>query len=176
MCCGDKQCNFRDCAKKATLPKEQWHDPSKYNDSYRQQVNNQNVEDGESEYEVSFNHAQCHAEVIDREGNEEEILDSGSTVSVMKDREKVVDIQQRKVNVLMSTNAGSKVVDKEATRKGYGKVLYDPEAMTNLRLLSGIVRQGYRVQMDTDLENSFLVTSPEGKEIKFQCDKKDYTY
>ena len=124
------------------------------------------------EYEVSFSHAQCHDEVIDGEENQEEILDSGSTVSLMKDREKVVDIQKRKVNVLMSTNAGSKVVDKEATRKGYGKVLFDPEAMTNLRSLSEVVKRGYRVQMDTDLENSFLVTSPEGEEIKFQCDKR----
>ena len=72
----------------------------------------------------------------------------------------------------MSTNAGSKVVSKEATRKGYGKVLYDPDAMTNLRSLSEMVRRGYRVQMDTDLENLFLVTSPDGEEIKFSCDKK----
>lgn len=26
--------------------------------------------------------------------------------------------------------------------------------------------------MDTDLQNLFLVTSPGGKEIKFQCDKR----
>lgn len=51
-----------------------------------------------------------------------------------------MDIQQRKVNVLMSTNAGNKVVDKEATRKGYGKVLYDPEAMTNIHSLSEMAK------------------------------------
>ena len=72
----------------------------------------------------------------------------------------------------MSTNAGSKVVDKEATRKGYGKVLYDPEAMTNLRSLSEMVRRGYRVQMDTDLENAFLATSPNGEQIKFLCNDR----
>ena len=128
--------------------------------------------------EVSFNHAQrfsqaqCHAKVLAGEPDEEEILDSGSTVSLMKGKDKVVDIQKQKINVLMSTNAGSKVVDKEATRKGYGKVLYDPEAMTNLRSLSEMVRRGYRVQMDTDLENAFLATSPNGEQIKFLCDDR----
>lgn len=84
FCCGNKECNFRDCTKKATLPKEQWHDPSKYKNSYRQQVNNQNVDKSEREYKVSFNHAQRHAEMIDQGEDDEEILDSGSTVSLMK--------------------------------------------------------------------------------------------
>ena len=106
---------------------------------------NSQQDDGEGEYEVSFSHAQCHAKVLEGEQDEDEILDCGSTVSLMKDREKVVDIKRRKVNVLMSTNAGIKVVDKEATREGYGKILYDPEAMTNLRSLSEMVRRGYRV-------------------------------
>ena len=66
FCCGDKQCLFCDCPKKATLPKEQWHDPSRYNKSYRQQVNSLQVEEDASPrmYEVLFNHAQCHSKVI----------------------------------------------------------------------------------------------------------------
>ena len=99
FCCGDKDCKFKDCCKRATLPKEEWHDPSKFKDSY-QQVNNQNVEESRDN-EVSFNFAQCHSEVLEGKGTDEEILDSGSTVSVMKDKVKVDDIQKRKVNVLM---------------------------------------------------------------------------
>ena len=170
-CCGDKQCKFRDCPKKAILAKDQWHDPSKYSNSYCQQVNNQKVED-ERDYEVSFSHAQCHAKVLDGKEIQDKILDSWSTVSLMKDPEKVEDIKQRKVNVLMSTNAGSKIIDKEATRKGCGKVLYDPDAITNLRSLSEMVKRGYCVQMDTNLDNSFLTTSRDGEEIKFTCNDK----
>ena len=106
------------------------------------------------------------------ETEEDEILDNGSTVSLMKDKDKVVDIMNRDVNVLMSTNAGKKVIKQEATRKGYGKVLYDEGAVTNLRSLSEMVKRGYQVVMDTAVENAFLVTSPEGITTKYACNRK----
>lgn len=76
----------------------------------------------------------------------------------------------KKLDVLKSTNAGTKIADKEATRKGYSKGLYNPDAMTNLRSSSEMVRRGYWVQMDTDLENAFHVISAGGDAIKFLCD------
>ena len=35
-----------------------------------------------------------------------------------------------------------------------------------------MVKRGYCVQMDTNLDNSFLTTSRDGEEIKFTCNDK----
>ena len=43
-CCGKPDCPFRNCPKKATLPKHKWHNPDKFKDSY-QQSNAQEVEE-----------------------------------------------------------------------------------------------------------------------------------
>ena len=102
----------------------------------------------------------------------EELLDSGSTVSLMRDAEKCEDIMDRDVKVIMSTNAGKKAITQEATRKGYGKVLFDKEAMTNLRSLSEMVKRGHHVFLDTDVENAFVVTSPSGDVSKYSCNKR----
>ena len=58
---------------------------------------------------------------------------------LIKDQELVKDVMDRKVKVLMSTNAGKKMVSKEATLEGYGNMLFDENAMTNLRSLSEMV-------------------------------------
>ena len=72
----------------------------------------------------------------------------------------------------MSTNASKKIIKQEATRKGCGKVLFDKDAMTNLRLLSEMVKRGHHIVLDTAIENAFYVTSPDGKFSKYVCNSK----
>ena len=98
-------------------------------------------EETRNDFGVSFSHCTvCANTVTENEEEDEELRDSGSTVLLMKDGDKVEDIMDRDVRVIMSTNAGKKIIKQEATRKGYGKVLFDKDVMTNLRSLSEMVK------------------------------------
>ena len=119
------------------------------------------MKDEESDSEVNqvrFSGAQCHT-VVPKEP--EVILDSGSTISLVKTKALLVDgvVTKCEYPIIMETNAGNKNVDEEGDVKDFGKSFFDETALTNILGMSDVVRKGHRVFIDTDIENSFVVTN-----------------
>ena len=100
------------------------------------------------------------------------ILDYGSTISLFKDKTYLEDFQDANQNLVMETNAGSKLITQTGKVPGYGDVWYDAEAISNLFSVSDMVKKGHRVFLDTDIENTFVVRSRDGKTIKFPVDSR----
>ena len=105
--------------------------------------------------------------------NPEVILDSGSSISLVKDKVLFVDkVVVKCINsIIMETNAGNKNIDEQGEVIDYGTLFYDELALTNIFGISDMVRKGNRVFIDTDIDNSFLVTNKKsGSVTKFPCD------
>ena len=71
------------------------------------------------------------------------LLDSGSTISLFKDKQFLEKVWEAKTNLLMETNAGSKLITMQGEIKGFGKVWYNKDAVSNLLGLDDVVRQGH---------------------------------
>ena len=111
----------------------------------------------------------------DEEESEEPIemmLDSGSTVTLGKDKELFTSISDLDRKVRMKTNAGSKHINQQGCWRGYGHAYYMPSAMTNIVSLSDAVEKGFTVFMDTALDNAFYVTDSQRRTIRFPCNEE----
>ena len=97
------------------------------------------------------------------------MIDSGSTVTLGKDRELFTDVQNLEKNVKMNTNGGSAGIDKEGCWRGYGRAYYMPEAMMNIVSLSDAIEKGFSVYMDSEKDNAFYVTDSERRTVRFPC-------
>ena len=104
--------------------------------------------DGE-ETKVLFSGAQCHTVVPN---NPEVILDSGLSISLVKD--KVLFVNKKTVKckdpIIMETNAGNKKIDEQGKVVNYGTLFYDETALANIFGMSDMVRKGNRVFIYTD--------------------------
>ena len=67
----------------------------------------------------------------------------------------------------MSTNAGTKQIDREADLYGFGTVFFDESQMANIIGFAPLVDKGFRVQYDSNIGDEFLITAPEGGETIF---------
>ena len=67
---------------------------------------------------------------------------------------------------MMETNAGTKLITEKADIPGYGAVWFDSGAVSNLFLLSEIVKRGHRVRFDSSVANEFVVETPEERKRK----------
>ena len=76
------------------------------------------------------------------EQKEEVILDSGSTISLFRDKKMLKDIRMAKNSLLMLTNAGKKQITKQGDIPGFGRVWFDPSAVANLFSLLDVIRRG----------------------------------
>ena len=105
----------------------------------------------------------------------EEIFDSGSTITLSKSDEDMSNVRKVEQNVIMSTNAGTKGLDREGDWKEWGQTYLDPTALTNIVSVSDAVRKGFCVLFDSDKANCFFVINPkDGKVIKFPMQKGLY--
>jgi hypothetical protein len=68
--------------------------------------------------------------------------------------------------VSMTTNAGSKKIELEATIPGFGTTRYDPNQIANIYGFSHMADK-HRITYDSDKEDAFLVHSHDGI-IKFE--------
>ena len=100
------------------------------------------------------------------------ILDSGSTISLFRDEAYLTSVENSKQHLVMETNAGSKMTTKIGEVPGYWDIWYDKQAISNLFSVSDMVTKGHRVQLHTDLDNAFLVTSRTGKSVRFTVDER----
>ena len=96
------------------------------------------------------------------------MLDSGTTISLFCNEDLVTDIRESNELLNLTTNAGSKVIGKEATVCGFGTVRFDESSIANIFGLQDLTER-YRVTMDSAKENAFLVETTNGV-IKFEAD------
>ena len=63
----------------------------------------------------------------------------------------------RKVDrdVIMSTNAGQKGLERKGDWKEWGQTYLEPIALTNIVSISDTIKKGFRVLFDSDKENCF---------------------
>ena len=94
-------------------------------------------EDEEDDNPTGFSGVQ-----LTTEEKEEIILDSGSTISLFRDKKLLKDIRFAKNSLLMLTNAGKKQITKQGDIPGFGRVWFDPSAVANLFSLSDVIRRG----------------------------------
>ena len=57
------------------------------------------------------------------------LLDSGSTISLFKDKTYLTNVENSKQHLVMETNAGSKMITKTGSVPGYGDVWFDKQVI-----------------------------------------------
>ena len=89
----------------------------------------ENVSDDDSLVEFLGMHVlkECHTTT-----NPDEILDSGSTITVAKNKTEFKDLNPCEKNVIMATNAGSEKINHEGKWKEWGQTYLVPNAITNI--------------------------------------------
>ena len=65
------------------------------------------------------------------------------------------------------SKGGELKVSQRGTLKNYQDVWYDPNAITNILGLHNVKKKGYLIFYDSDIEDAFVLTKPDGKNVKF---------
>lgn len=94
-------------------------------------------------------------------------LDSTSSVSVFEDRRLLDNIRETNGEMRIQCNAGEVVVTQVGDRGGYDTVLYHPDAIVNILLLSR-VRRRYMVTNDGEQEDMFTIHRASGTACEFR--------
>ena len=105
------------------------------------------------------------------------LLDNQSTVDVFWNKELLKDIHEADTTLDIHCNAGVSSTNKMGTLLGYGRVWYHPSSIANILSLSQ-VWEHYQVTFNSEVENRFLVTKPNGttlnsKTIRWWLDAAD---
>ena len=87
----------------------------------------------------------------------EEIIDSGSTISLFKRNEVVDNIIEVEIKLLMETNGGNKRVTHVADKPNCGELWFDTDTIANIHGLANTVRNSENVTMDTRVHNGSMV-------------------
>ena len=101
------------------------------------------------------------------------IVDSGSMFRLAANKNLCAGVQPSKTTLAMSTNAGTKVIRKEAYIPGYGKTWFDEHAIANIFALCDLHdKKNTRTSYDSDVEDAFIVTTNRNqvneKTVKFE--------
>jgi len=105
------------------------------------------------------------------------ILDTAATNTTMCNSGMMHGIKKAVTDLDMHTNVGNRLVDKE----GYlGKfpppVYFDKWGIANVLAMCEMIAAGYRITMDTDIENAFVVHCDGGKQMRFVNRKGVYVF
>ena len=122
--CGKTGCYPKKCDKRESISEAEWY-------IHTGKVLSQTIVDDNP---TGFSGLQLAGEYKD-----EIILNSGSTISLFKDKHMLVDVGLAKKSLLMETNAGRKQIMRQCDVLGFGRVWYDPSAVSKLFSLSEIV-------------------------------------
>ena len=119
------------------------------------------VKDEESDGEgkqLRFSGEKCHTVVTQ---DPEVILDSNLNISLVKSKSLLVDevVWKCENQIIMETNAGDTDVYEEVDVIDYGTSFFDETALTNIFGTSNMVRKVHKVYIDTNVENTFIVTN-----------------
>ena len=91
------------------------------------------------------------------------ILDSGTTFSMLANRRLADKVFEAREPIIMHTNVGHKTLNEEAEVPGFGDMYLNEEGLANIFGLDDLVKRGYRVKFDSDIENAFQVYGPDNK-------------
>ena len=164
FCCGKPGCYPKKCDKKDSVSEADWYIHTGV--VLSQIIVEEN--DEQDDNPTGFSGVQ-----LTSEETEEIILDSGSTISLFRDKKLLKDIQFAKNSLLMLTNAGKKQITKQGNIPGFGRVWFDPSAVANLFSLSDIIRRGNRVVFDSDKANRFEIYTKNGTVIHYDLNERD---
>ena len=89
------------------------------------------------------------------------ILDSGTTFSMLANKDLASEVFPAKEKIEMHTNAGCKLLEQQAHVPGFGKMYLNEEGLANIFGLDDLVQKGYRVTFDSDVANRFMVYGPD---------------
>ena len=104
-------------------------------------------------------------------------LDSGATILFFSNQELLQAI--KKSNKLMTIHCGGSTFNQAMIGRlreelnhlplPKGEVCIVKDGITNLLSMGNLVKEGYRVQMDSDVENTINIFNEDGSYIKFVC-------
>lgn len=178
-CCGSPDHIVPNCDKKNSIPRDQWFDRTQT--MHYQNADNNDGESVASDADVSVQSSRsardmgwsglqiCHKQrVTTNEKNEDEILlDTGSTISLFKDKSHMKNVHKSQGIMELSTNAGSRLIDEEGQLDIFGNELDNPavkfcgDAIANIYSLKDLKNQ-CRVTYDSEAEDAFLAHTKSG--------------
>ena len=187
-CCGSTEHLANNCPERGSKPRNEWFDRRSATQHHQTESRASNQDNNANRNESSgnvtgwsgFQKATVHAQRGEL-GSEDDMrnvfmLDSGTTISLFCNRDLVHNVRDSKEILNLTTNAGSKIIDKEADVKGFGTVKYDEDSIANIFGLQDLVDR-YRVTMDSTKENAFLVHTDRDGIVKFKANGRGlYTY
>ena len=125
FCCGEKH-YLQDCKRKGVLSKEEWNKPSYWKQCYVDEESKRQ-EKREKEKVQASSHLQtktvcgfCSLQEDKKLDGPKEIMDSCSTVKLMKSKEIVSNIRHSNKKLKLATNGGKKIVNETCDVPGFG--------------------------------------------------------
>ena len=88
-------------------------------------------------------------------------------MSLFSNPELVQDITESKNTLDMATNAGRKLINRQADIPEFGKVWFDEQAITNVFSLADITKR-YKVTYDSSKDDAFIVHINKDHRIRFE--------
>ena len=92
-------------------------------------------------------------------------------MSIFYDKSLVYDARKSEYPVKITTNAGSRIVTKQAMIPGFGRVWFDERAIANIFAMQDL-KQQHHITYDLDVEDAFLVHKRGNLPVKFKCTSK----
>ncbi|CAJ1938742.1 unnamed protein product [Cylindrotheca closterium] len=96
------------------------------------------------------------------------IMDSCCTNTTICNGELMHGLRQAEKELDMHTNVGSRVLDEEGFLGRFPPpVYYDEDGIANVLAMHEMIAAGYRITMDTDFDNAFVVHCDEDRQMRF---------
>ncbi|CAJ1931977.1 unnamed protein product, partial [Cylindrotheca closterium] len=96
------------------------------------------------------------------------IMDSGCTITTICDGELMHGLRHAEKELDMHTNVGSRVLDKEGFLQRFAPPVYhDEDGIANVLAMREMIAAGYRITMDTDADNAFIVHCDGNRKMRF---------
>ncbi|CAJ1948096.1 unnamed protein product [Cylindrotheca closterium] len=95
-------------------------------------------------------------------------MDSGCTNTTICNGELMHGLRQDEKELDMHTNVGSRVLDEEGCLGQFPPPVYfDEDGIANVLAMREMIAAGYRITMDTDVDNTFVVHCDEDRQMRF---------
>ncbi|CAJ1941591.1 unnamed protein product [Cylindrotheca closterium] len=95
-------------------------------------------------------------------------MDSGCTNTTVCNGELMHGLRQAEKELDMHTNVGSRVLDEEGFLGRFPPpVYYDEDGIANVLAMREMIAEGYRITMDTDFDNAFVVHCDGDRQMRF---------
>ena len=96
------------------------------------------------------------------------LMDSAATCNSYNNPELCTNVRMAKRPVQLATNTGTKRIDLEAELLPIGYGQCDPESIANICSMSRMIKDGWRLTMDTAIEKCINLWCDDDTKVKFQ--------